>query len=71
MREWLFNIRKEKGMTQNDVAKQLDISEAYFNYIENGERQKKMDIAIASKLSVVFGIPLSKIIDYEKAEGRA
>ena len=70
MREWLLNLRKEKGMTQLDVAKQLDISEAYFNYIENGERQKKMDIALVSKLSTVLGVPLTEIIENEKSEGR-
>ena len=70
MREWLLNLRKEKGMTQLDVAKQLDISESYFNYIENGERQKKMDIALVSKLSTILGIPLAEIIEFEKSEGR-
>lgn len=70
MRDWLLNARKEKGLTQLDVAKRLDISEAYFNYIENGERQKKMDIALASKLSVILDIPLAEIIEFEKSEGR-
>ena len=70
MRDWLLNARKERGLTQLDVAKRLDISEAYFNYIENGERQKKMDIALASKLSVILDIPLAEIIEFEKSEGR-
>ena len=70
MRDWLLNARRERGLTQLDVAKKLDISEAYFNYIENGERQKKMDIALASKLSVILEIPLAEIIEFEKSEGR-
>lgn len=70
MRDWLLNARRERGLTQLDVAKKLDISEAYFNYIENGERQKKMDIALASKLSMVLDIPLAEIIEFEKSEGR-
>lgn len=70
MRDWLLNARKERGLTQLDVAKKLDISEAYFNYIENGERQKKMDIALASKLSMILDIPLAEIIEFEKSEGR-
>lgn len=57
-------------MTQLEVAKKLEISEAYFNYIENGERQKKMDIALAAKLSTIFEIPLAKIIEFERTEGR-
>ena len=70
MRDWLLNARRERGLTQLDVAKKLDISEAYFNYIENGERQKKMDIALASKLSMILEIPLAEIIEFEKSEGR-
>lgn len=70
MRDWLLNARKERGLTQLDIAKKLDISEAYFNYIENGERQKKMDIALASKLSMILDIPLAEIIEFEKSEGR-
>ena len=70
MRDWLLNARRERGLTQLDVAKKLDISEAYFNNIENGERQKKMDIALASKLSMILEIPLAEIIEFEKSEGR-
>lgn len=69
MRDWLASTRKEKGMTQLEVANQLDISESYYNYIENGDRQKKMDVALAAKLSVVFGIPVTKIIELENEKG--
>lgn len=65
MRDWLLSARKEKGMTQQEVAKKLDISEAYYSYIESGDRQKKMDISLASKLSVMFGIPLDEIVEKE------
>lgn len=68
MRDWLREMRTEKGMTQQEVAKQLDLSEAYYSYIESGERQKKMNIALAAKLSVVFGIPMEQIIEYENKE---
>ena len=68
MRGWLLDTRKEKGLTQLDVAKKLDITESYYNYIENGVRQKKMDITLASKLSVIFDIPLQRIIELEKAD---
>ena len=58
-------MRKEKGMTQLEVAKKIDVSESYYYYIENGDRQKKMDVALAAKLSVVFGIPVAQIIELE------
>ena len=62
--------RSTKLKNITEIAKKLDISEAYFNYIENGERQKKMDIALASKLSMILDIPLAEIIEFEKSEGR-
>lgn len=68
MRDWLLSARQEKGMTQLDVAKRLDISEAYYSYIESGDRQKKMDIALAAKMSVIFGIPLETIVELERRE---
>lgn len=68
MRDWLLNARKDKGWTQLEVANKLNISEAYFSYIENGTRQKKMDISLAAKLSVVFDIPVEKIVEMEEEE---
>lgn len=65
MRDWLLDMRKSKNMTQLEVAKKLDISEAYYSYIESGDRQKKMDLALAAKLSVVFGMPIERIIELE------
>jgi len=70
MREWLLNARKESGKTQLEVARELDITEAYYSFIENGQRQKKMEITLATKLSAIFGIPLQRIAELEKSEGR-
>ena len=67
MRDWLLAARKESGLTQLEVAKKLDVSESYYSFIESGSRQKKMDITLAAKLSVVFGIPIEKIIEMERA----
>lgn len=69
MRDWLADVRKAKDMTQLDVAKKLGISEAYYSYIENGDRQKKMELALAAKLSVIFEMPIEKIIELESMEG--
>ena len=65
VRDWLAAARKEKGMTQLEVANKIDVSESYYYYIESGDRQKKMDIVLASKLSVVLGIPVAKIVEME------
>lgn len=48
------------------MAQMLDITESYYSLIEAGERQKKMDMMLASKLSVIFGIPIEEIANYER-----
>lgn len=65
MRDWLKEKRIESGYTMAQMASKLDITEAYYSLIESGERQKKMDVAIAAKLSAVFGIPLKQIVKFE------
>ena len=65
MRDWLKEKRVECGFTMAQMASKLEITEAYYSLIESGERQKKMDVAIAAKLSAVFGIPLKQIVKFE------
>ena len=36
--EWLVKIRKEKSLTQTQVATQCGISRQYYSFIEKGER---------------------------------
>lgn len=69
MREWLKNLRTEKGLTMKTMGTKLGISESYYCAIENGERQKKMDIVLASGISSALGIPLAKIMTLEKERG--
>jgi transcriptional regulator with XRE-family HTH domain len=66
MREWLRNIRMEKKMTMKEVAEQLGISESYYCAIENGDRQKNMDVMLASGLSTIFKISVANIVNLEK-----
>lgn len=63
MREWLIKLRGSS--TQGDIAKKLGISQQYYSYIENGERQRKMDIQICEKIAEVFNISVSDVIKYE------
>lgn len=66
MRYYLVNLRKAKNFTQKQLSEKLDISESYYNQIENGERKKRMDITLISRLSKVLGISVSKLIEYEE-----
>lgn len=68
MRTWLKDKRQELGLTMKEIAEKLDISESYFCAIENGERQKKMDIVLVSGLSAILGISVADIIKHEMEE---
>lgn len=45
MREWLIKSREERGMTQDQVAKDADIERMYYNMIERGKRRPSVDVA--------------------------
>ena len=66
MREWLKSAREKCGLTMKTASERLGISESYYCSIENGVRQKNMDITLASKISVVFGVPLSEVVENER-----
>lgn len=67
MRDWLKEKRKESGATMDEMANALNISTAYYSMIESGERQKKMDITLAQKLAVIFGMTLSEVVKREES----
>lgn len=69
MRDWLKEKRDKHGYTMAKMASMIGITESYYSMIEAGDRQKKMDVALAAKLSVVFGIPVSEIIELENQKG--
>lgn len=67
MREWLKKLRNGKNLTMKDMAKRLGISESYYCAIENGERQQKMNMVLASALSAIFEIPISEIVEKDQS----
>ena len=50
-----------------DMGQKLCISESYYCAIEKRERQKKMDIALASGISTIFGIPIAEVVALDEA----
>lgn len=71
MREWLRVLRNNQGFTMKEMGKKLGISESYYCAIENGERQKRMDMLLASGLATIFEIPISKIVALEYGQDSA
>ena len=67
VREYLIEAREKAGLTQQDVANRIGISRQYYQMVETGERQKRMDLSIAGGLSVVLNIPIAEIVQRESA----
>lgn len=57
--------RLEKGLTLKQLGEKLGVSESYCSAIESGVRQKKMDLALAMKLSQVLKVPIKRILHEE------
>ena len=45
MREWLINIRKNKKMSQEKLADNVNISREYISMIESGDRNPSVTVA--------------------------
>ena len=70
MREWLKKLRIEKKLTQQSIADKTGMSLSNFNLIENGERQKDLDLSLIIKLAKIFGVSVDYIIaEEEKLRG--
>ena len=67
VREYLIEAREKAGLTQQDVANRIGISRQYYQMVETGERQKRMDLSLAGDLSVVLNIPIAEIVRRESA----
>lgn len=67
MREYLAELRNQRKESQQDVANAIGVSRQYYAMIEDGIRQKRMDIMIATSLAEHFCIPLFDFIALEQA----
>lgn len=65
MRDYLKKLRLDKGMTMAAVAEAFGITPQYYEMIESGERQKKMDITLIAKIADLFGVSLETIVSEE------
>ena len=64
-RVYLIYLRNKKGLTQLDISKSMGISESYYNLIEQGQRQKNMNIAILYGLSKALKVSVNTLVDKE------
>lgn len=66
MRSYLVDLREKHGESQQDVADALGISRQYYQMIETGERQKKMDTTLVVGIAQHFSISAAEIIECEQ-----
>lgn len=56
----LRKFRKQEGLTQNELAKQLNISRSLISYYEHGKVEPSIKTII--KLSEIFNITTDKLL---------
>lgn len=59
--ERIEGLRREKGLTQEQLAEKAGLHRAYFWDIENG---RNISIKTAYKIARALGISLSKLTDF-------
>ena len=55
-RDWLKELRKEKGLTVRKIAPMVGISFSHYNDIENGRRNPSLPVAIRMSDFLKFDI---------------
>ncbi len=66
MREYLKTLRRERNMTQSEVAKKLGIGEPAYSMIETMERRKDLSLSLIHSFSEIFGVTTDYIIAEER-----
>lgn len=59
-REWLKDLRKEKGLTVRKTAEELNISFTFYSDIENNRRSPSLEKAV--QIARYFGFSAEKFI---------
>lgn len=65
MREYLREIRKQSGLSQQDVAEKIQITRQYYQQIEKGVRQKEMSLPLLIRLSQIFEVSVLDLVEQE------
>jgi len=71
MRDYLVRLREQRNETQQDVADAIGISRQYYSMIEDGSRQKRMDVMLVGLLANHFGVAMTEIIEMEQGQKAA
>ena len=64
MRNNLDKLRKIKGLTQEEFAKELRVSRQTVSAIENGKYNPSLDLAF--EIALYFNMTIEEVFTYEK-----
>lgn len=65
MREYLKQMREEKGMTQEEMAKKIGVTRSYYARIENGTRKRTLDLKTITLISYALEVPMRNLVEKE------
>ena len=68
MREWLAIKRKERGLTQTQLANAVGISQQGYGAIENGVRGVK--VPTAKKIAAALGFEWQRFYEDDKSDAQ-
>jgi len=60
-------VLKERGISKNQVCKELDIPRSNFNRYCRGDVQR-IDVGLVCKLCWYLGVSVGELIEYERPE---
>ena len=66
LRNKLDKLRKIKGLTQEEFAKELKVSRQTISAIENGKYNPSLDLAF--EIALYFNMTIEEVFTYEKGE---
>ena len=66
-REWLKKAREDKGISALQMSEDCGLSYSYYARIEQGERQKNMELRLAAKIGNALGMTIQEIREKEEA----
>ncbi|ABO49424.1 transcriptional regulator, XRE family [Desulforamulus reducens MI-1] len=62
----LKQLREQKGLSQNQLAKLANVPQSAIHYIENGERNPGLQTV--EKLADGLGVTLSKLVESKESQ---
>ena len=65
-RDYLRKLRTDAGLTMQEVADAFGITKQYYNLIETGVSQKRMDITLVRRIADLFGLTLDQVAEEEQ-----